>query len=215
MGTAQSAEHGGRASQEVPTPPAAETMMDAPAIGLDINGADSGGSDASGRLTSGISVAPQIDVAMPMDISGTPRSSEFRQPLDYSMPDSSFASSFGSFMSPPDGAPVLSKPVAQPVVMTWRHCQAESVFLAGDFNDWQLNTEMQVRDCQHGVHLRSLCVLKLRRSNRLLCMCVAVFQPFEGEYVVILNLVPAKYHYKVRQSSCGVGPACRTVLTES
>jgi hypothetical protein len=29
--------------------------------------------------------------------------------------------------------------------MTWRHCQADTVYLAGDFNDWQLNTEMQVR----------------------------------------------------------------------
>lgn len=34
----------------------------------------------------------------------------------------------------------------------------------------------------------------------LLLTYVPVFQPFEGEYVVILNLVPAKYHYKVRLS---------------
>ena len=49
--------------------------------------------------------AQQIDVAAPMDISGTPRSSGYEQPRDNSMPDSSFASSFGSFMSPPDGHP--------------------------------------------------------------------------------------------------------------
>lgn len=180
MGTAQSAEQGSRASEELPSPPSAETMVDAPAIGLGIDVAEKGGSDGSnglsGGLSGGISVAPQIDVSTPMDISGTPRSSEFRQPLDNSMPDSSFASSFGSFMTPPDGAPVLTKPVAQPVVMTWRHCQAESVFLAGDFNDWELNTEMQVRDCQQDVQLCSRSLLKLRHSNRLapyVCACVS------------------------------------------
>ena len=45
----------------------------------------------------------------------------------------------------------------------------------------------------------------------LLCMCVPVFQPFEGEYVVILNLVPAKYHYKVRLSSCLAVPTLNYV----
>ena len=100
MGTTQSAEQGGEAAEEMASSPSVESMVDAPAVGR-----TSGSGGGGGGGGDGYTVAQQIDVAAPMDISGTPRSSGYEQPRDNSMPDSSFASSFGSFMSPPDGHP--------------------------------------------------------------------------------------------------------------
>ena len=99
MGTTQSAEQGGETAEEMASSPSVESMVDAPAVGRTSGGGGGGGGG------DGYTVAQQIDVAAPMDISGTPRSSGYEQPRDNSMPDSSFASSFGSFMSPPDGHP--------------------------------------------------------------------------------------------------------------
>ena len=122
MGTAQSTEQGGTEGhaeglgtdehREGLHRPPSEIMADAPAIGLGIGDAYSGSErqrDREGQ-SGGFSVAPHIDVAMPMDIAGGgPRhrgGQRVPEPQqNFSMHDSSFDSSFGSFMTPPDGVP--------------------------------------------------------------------------------------------------------------
>jgi hypothetical protein len=105
MGTGQSTEAGDGGEDEKvmaasPSAEGLETMQDAPEV---LRFSESGGGAGGGAGGAGYAAAQQIDVAAPMDIAGTPRGGAAEQRMDNSMPDSSFASSFGSFMSPPEG----------------------------------------------------------------------------------------------------------------
>ena len=96
MGTTQSTEAEDDGEEKEKMAGELEFMHDAPEV---LRVSESGyAADGAGG---GYTAAQQIDIAAPMDI-GTPRRGAAEH-VDNSMPDSSFASSFGSFMSPPEG----------------------------------------------------------------------------------------------------------------
>ena len=123
---------------EAPSADGLETM-DAPEVlrfsesggGGGAGGGGGGGGGAGGGGGGGAGAygaVQQIDIAAPMDIAGTPRGGAAKR-MDNSMPDSSFASSFGSFMSPLEGAalgapasPATACRAAPPALLSTSRC---------------------------------------------------------------------------------------------